>query len=288
MTGLADDAPTAGGSQGPVSRRHAARVDGDDEALRLANGADQGLHAHGQRREAAVEPDHERACPRITTIADGRLDGIDIGSGKRQRLFDKYVLARGQRALHEVRMGIVPGRDDNRIDFRRGQECIHVGRRRLESVSASVACRIDPVRAGHAEKPGAVRSECGNQHAACIIARADEGYRGTLNRASRRPCAQRYVPHHSRGARLIPVLEDDPKGCPRPVGQQVIRRRGRAKGNPMADQRPHVELPGFHQLQRCLEISLFGPAHQSERIIDSAILIDFVITSGAVGARQPQ
>ena len=71
----------------------------------------------------------------------------------------------------------------------------------------------------------------------------------------------------------------------RPIGQQIVGRRGRAKCKPMADQRPHVEPRRFHQLQYRLEVSLFGPAHQTEGIVDTAVLVHLVIASGSVGTR---
>ena len=75
------------------------------------HGAEQCLHAHRERREAAIESDHEHPRLRQAESRSARLDGIDLSTGERQRLLHEYVFAGRERASNELRMSIVPGRD---------------------------------------------------------------------------------------------------------------------------------------------------------------------------------
>ena len=76
-------------------------------------------------REAAVEADHE---PVVAGLGDRIPHRRQLVGGDRKRLLDEHGLAGAQRRADDRGMTVVPGRDQDRIDLRIGEQAMKIGR----------------------------------------------------------------------------------------------------------------------------------------------------------------
>ncbi len=176
VTRLADQATTADDRiLRPVRLWNLTSIDGDDEALRFGHRLQQCGDSLDVRREAAVETDHQHRCGRGSIGPQLRLDRVDLFRRDRQRLLDEYVLARPQRTEHVSGMAVVPRGHDDGVDIGTADQRLGVRGRLREAVLAAQSRGRHSAAAGDTHEPCSGLSQRRDQHAAGVVAGADDG-----------------------------------------------------------------------------------------------------------------
>jgi len=243
------------------------RVHGDDEHFGSRTAPSSAFIRTASGAKAAIEANHEHLSGRPIRIAHGRFDGVDLRAGERQRLFDEHVLAGCDRAPCELRMGIVPRRNHDHLDLGRHQRLVRIGRRDFEPVLTPVRAALIPLAVATARSRAPAARNAGINTRPAVIPGADERH-GRMGRACRDGGALSVKQRMAAGPAPRPGIRARSPARAASDRSAGHRRHGRRKREPVADQRPHVELRRFHQLQHRLEVSLFRPTHQPKRVVD--------------------
>ena len=155
----------------PAPRIQPPGVDVVADLQRPAPAPEGTLEVDQQRREAAVEADHQAV---VAAVADRRQDRLELVRVDRQGLLDEHRLASLQGLAHHRRVRMVAGGDQHGVDRLVGQQAPVVGGASLEAeLALGVGCR-QPGGGRHLDQPdvGPV-AQVGQEHAGGVVAGPD-------------------------------------------------------------------------------------------------------------------
>ena len=266
----------------PAARLQSPGVDVVADLHRPARGPEVALEVDQQRREAAVEADHQ---PVVAAVGDRRQDRLELVRVDRQGLFDEHRLAGPQGLADHRRVRVVARGDHHGVDRLVGQQAPVVGRAALEAEPALGVGGRQASGGRHLDQPDVgpvvqVRQE----HAGGVVAGPDRrrgappaggraaGRCGDGQPALHRPVGR--VAEQQADAALLAALD------PLVGADRVVERQHRR------DERVEVQPALGHQVQEAGHVAPLGPADIPDRVVDAALLVGRVVASGAVGARE--
>ena len=234
---LADDPPAALLAVDPALRRDCAGVHPVEHHERLGAVRKQLLGLADQRREAAVEADHQDP---VRALGRGD-DRVQLLAGGGQRLFDEDVLAGFQRLDGQRRVGVMAGGNEDDVGVRVGQNLPRLGRRIGKAELPRRVLAAEPGRGHHAGQADAgLAPDFRQQHRLGEVPGADEADAERPGLRCDRPRGQIHPP--GRFAAVVGIAQDDPDVGLLPVDQRV-GLLGLRDAEAMGDERGGVTLP---------------------------------------------